>query len=204
MKKIILSFLTIAACSLTHATTINAPASLVGYETLDGNDAYEWGVSISTGGQTINFAELTFSNITLNVANSSGHGYLYTDLLKLNTTGVQTKVDNDAAGDYFKSALPSSSVTALGTNYFAKVGTTLSWTIILDTAELAALNSYVTLGTLSIGFDPDCHYSVGGISLTYTTTTAHTSVPDYGTTLVLLGISLCSLEFARRKFALAK
>jgi hypothetical protein len=204
MKKLILSFMVVGACSLAHATVINAPASLVGNNVLDGNDAYQWGVSINTGGQTINFAELTFTSVELTAANSSGIGYLYTDLLKLNTTGVKTDVDNDAAGDYFTSALPATSVTSLGNEKFGKVGDTLTWNIILTTAELAALNSYVALGTLSIGFDPDCHYNVGGISLTYTTTTPHTSVPDYGMTLVLLGISLCGLELARRKFALAK
>src|ERR1700742_2372335 len=92
-----------AACGLTHATTINAPSMLTGNDALSGEDAYSWGVSINLQpGQTIQSASITFSDITLTAANSSGTGYLYTDLLNSSKTGVHSFNDGDVSGDYFK------------------------------------------------------------------------------------------------------
>jgi hypothetical protein len=155
---------------------------------------------------------LTFSSVTLtHSGNSAGNGYLYTDLLNLSTTGVSTSVDNDAAGDYFAglsqfSGVNSSKLSSLGTAFFASVGTTLNLTYSLSAAQLISLNAYLAAGGLSIGIDPDCTYTVGGLSFTYTTGSGgipHTPVPDLATTAYLLGASLLGLEVLRRKFALA-
>jgi len=202
MKKACFVGICLGICGLAQAVTINAPSSLTGYQVLNGANAYSWGIPISlTTGQTINSATISFSSVTLNVAGSSGHGYLYTDLLNLNSGGVKSYYDGDAPGDYFASAYPASTVTSVGAKYFASAGTTLSWDYILNASQLTVLNSYVTNGLFDLGFDPDCHFSVGGITFSYTTITAHTQVPDGATTALLLGTSLLGLAFVRRKLA---
>ena len=186
-------------------TTINAPTSLTGYEVLSGENAYSWGVPIGlTAGQTVSSATISFSSVTLNVANSSGVGYLYADLLNLNSAGVTPYYDGDAPGDYFAAAVPAANLTSLGTQVFGSVGTTASWSYVLNDGQLAVLNSYATNGLVDIGLDPDCHFSVGGISFSYntTTTTPHNQqVPDVANTALLLGVSLTGLGFIRRKLA---
>ncbi|HZL78623.1 MAG TPA: VPDSG-CTERM sorting domain-containing protein [Candidatus Limnocylindrales bacterium] len=207
MKKLLWTVALVASCGLVHATPINAPSSLIGTSVLDGNKAYEWGISIAVKpGQQVASAQIDFTNIKLTAANSSGHGYLYTDLLKSGNTGVHTFTDNDAAGDYFKTQFTAANITSLGTKNFASVGTTLSWSYVLTGTQLAVLNTYLLAnGVFDIGLDPDCHYTVGGLSFTYTLgPTPKTSVPDVATTAFLLGISLAGLELLRRKFALAK
>jgi len=99
MKKIIVTGICLGLCTLAQATTINAPTSLTGYEVLSGENAYSWGVPIGlTAGQTVSSATISFSSVTLNVANSSGVGYLYADLLNLNSAGVTPYYDGDAPG----------------------------------------------------------------------------------------------------------
>jgi hypothetical protein len=203
MKKhyIIAALALVGICGPVQATIINAPGSLVGANVLDGQNAYSWGIAVTVPtGQQIDSATLTFSNVKLTAANSSGTGYLYTDLLNLNKSGVTTYTDNDAAGDYFSGKYSSLN---LGTKFFASVGTTLSWTYVFTSSQLVALNAYLTAGGFSIGIDPDCHYDVGGLSFTYTTSTiptSHNNVPDAATTASLLVVSLLGLEVLRRKF----
>ena len=193
----------VGTCGLLHATTIPAPSSLVGVNTLQGQDAYSWGISIAVPtGETITSAEVSFTGITLTASgNSAGTGTLYTDLLDSQTTGVTTKADNDASGDYWATQYSGSSITSLGTEFFARVGTTLSWNYILSAAELADLNSYLTAGTFNLGIDPDCHYNVGGLSFSYTlgSVPPPSAVPDGAMTAFLLGISLAGLEVFRRQ-----
>jgi hypothetical protein len=204
MKKFLLVSLICSALSVVHATTLPAPSSLIGFESLDGQDAYEWGVSgiNLAAGQQITSASITFTGVTLNIANSSGTGYLYTDLLNLNNTGVKTLSDNDASGDYFKSSasgIAASKVVSLNTEFFSKVGKTITWTITFSASALAALNADVADGIFDIGIDPDCHYTVNGLSFTYQTTQTHVNVPDAATTAILLGISFAGLLIAGRK-----
>ena len=211
MKKLTIIAGLVTICGFAQATTINAPSTLVGANVLQGQDAYAWGISpVVPTGQQVTSATLTFSSVTLTASgNSAGNGYLYTDLLNLSTTGVATYVDNDAPGDYFAglsqfTGANSSKLSSLGSAFFTSVGTTLNLTYTLTSAQLISLNAYLAAGGLSIGIDPDCHYSVGGLSFTYTTGTGgipHTPVPDMATTAYLLGASLLGLEVLRRKFA---
>ena len=65
-------------------------------------------------------------------------------------------------------------------------------------AQLAALQSYIAHGgDIAFGLDPDCHFFNDGVKFTMTTM----SVPDGGTTAVLLGLTMVGLCFARRQFS---
>jgi len=203
MKKISIICVLAATCGLANAITVNAPSSLTGVNALSGESAYAWGIPISlASGQSISAASLVFNNVTLTAANSSGHGLLYSDLLKSSLTGVHTYTDNDASGDYFTGAYSSANLVSLGSKYFASVGTTLSWTVTFNSAQLQALNQFLVNGIFDLGFDPDCHYTVGSICFNYTTTPV--STPDTATTVYLLGLGLLAVEVARRKFVLAQ
>jgi VPDSG-CTERM motif len=207
MKKILLVAVFVGLNSLVHATTINAPSSLVGANVLDGNNAYSWGIAIPVpSGQTVASAQIDFTGITLTVANSSGTGFLYTDLLNSQTGNnvVTTKSDGDAAGDYWATQFSGANITSLGTKFFASVGTTLTWSYVLNASQLAALNSYLAAGSFNIGIDPDCHYTVGGISFTYSLAPTTNSVPDVATTALLLLFGLAGLEVFRRQFVAVK
>lgn len=210
MKKIFSLILATTLCGLAQATTINAPSNLIGSSALNGQNAYAWGVSIAVPTDyQVSSAQIDFNNITLTAANSSGTGYLYTDLINYPSQSATSAIalnDNDTAGDYFKT-ISGLGLTSLGTQFFSHVGTTLSWSYVLTSAQLIALNSYLTSGSFNIGIDPDCHYTVGGISITYTLGTTpgtNTHVPDYAATgLLFLGSLSCVLLF-RRQFAAAK
>jgi len=206
MKKISIFAILAAACSIAGATTVNVPSSLTGSDALAGQNAYSWGIPITLGaGQSVASASISFQNITLTAANSSGKGYLYTDLLNDSATGVHTFTDNDAPGDYFATKYSSPNIVSLGTEVFRSVGTTLSWTYTLTSTQLASLNEFLTSGVFNIGFDPDCHYTVGCISFNYSTTPPPpTNVPDMAVTAYLLGLGLLALEVSRRKLAMAK
>ncbi|MGA2243479.1 MAG: hypothetical protein ABSH48_00660 [Verrucomicrobiota bacterium] len=190
---------------MAQATTINAPSSLIGNNTLSGDDAYSWGISIAVpNGQTITSAEIDFTSVTLTAANSSGTGYLYTDLLNSQATGITTAHDGDQSGDYWATQFSGRNITAVGTKIFNPVGTTLSWSYALDASQLGALNSYLTAGTFNIGIDPDCHYSVGGLCFTYNCSPKSNSVPDAATAAALLVLGLSAVELIRRRFVLAR
>ncbi|HEV2694560.1 MAG TPA: hypothetical protein VG347_16825 [Verrucomicrobiae bacterium] len=202
MKKIVILAVLAASCGFASAVTTTLTSSLQGTDALSGESAYSWGIPVALApGQTITSASLSFSNIKLTAANSSGKGILYSDLIKSSVVGTHTYNDGDAAGDYF-AALPAANIVSLGSKVFASVGTTLSWVVNFSPSQLASLNSFLTSGVFNIGFDPDCHYNVGAICFTYTTTTVNT--PDAATTVYVLGLVLLGLEAARRKFAVAK
>ena len=204
MKKTLFIATLVGICGLVRATTINAPSSLVGTGTLNGGNAYSWGISIAVPtGQTITAAQIDFTNIKLTSASGST-GTLWTDLLNSPNTGVTTAVDNDAAGDYWSTKFSGANITSIGSKVFAAVGTTLTWSYVLNAAQLTALNSYLAAGTFNIGFDPDCTYSVSGVALKYTLKPTTNSVPDGAMTAFLMVIGLAGLEVFRRQFAVAK
>jgi len=207
MKKTLLLATLVGISGLAQATTINAPSTLIGANALNGNDAYSWGISIAVPtGQTITSAEIDFSSITLTASgNSAGTGTLYTDLLNTKTTGVATATDNDATGDYWSTKFSGANISSLTTEGFSYVGQTQSWNDVLTAKQLAALNTYLSTGTFSIGIDPDCHYTVGNISFIYTLSpTSNNTVPDVATTAALLALGLAGLEVFRRQFVAAK
>ena len=202
MRKLLLLGALVGISSLAHATTITAPSSL---NTLEGADAYSWGISIAVPqGQTVTSASIDFTSVTLQAADSSGTGYLYTDLLNSQKPGVTTAVDNDAPGDYWATQFSGANITTVGSQFFKSVGTTLTWSYVLNASQLSALNSYLTAGTFNIGIDPDCHYNVGDLTFVYTVAGNHNTVPDVAATAALFVLALAGLEVFRRQMVFAK
>lgn len=203
MKKL-LSIATLAGiASLVHATTLTS--SITGANALDGNNAYSWGISITVPtGQTVTSAEIDFSGITLTAGNGTGVDNLYVDLLNSHTSGITTRTDNDASGDYWATQFSGANISSVDTRTFTAVGQTQSWSDVLTPTELASLNSYLASGSFNIGIDPDCHYTVGSISFTYTLGTKNNNVPDVAATALLMVIGLAGLEIFRRQFVSAK
>jgi hypothetical protein len=206
MKKLPLIAATLFGINgLVHATTLS-PTGLIGHNSMDGNYAYSWGVSIAVPtGQSVTSAEIDFTAVQLTISQNTT-GFLYTDLLNSKSAGLNAQVDYDAPGDYWATKFSGANITSLGTEFFASVGTTLTWSYVLNSTQLAALNSYLTAnhGMFDISFDPDCRYSVGGISFTYTLTPTPHTVPDAATTAVLLLLGLAGLEAFRRQFVAVK
>ena len=208
MKKMLLLATIVGTTSLVQATTLTAPSGLIGTDAFEGNDAYSWGPSIAVpSGEQVASAEIDFSDVTLTSSgNQYGTGTIYTDLLNSKNTGVTTATDNDAPGDYWATKFSGANITALGSEFFASVGTTESWGYVLNSAQLAALNSYLSAnnGVFNIGIDPDCHYNVGDLTFTYTLTSNHNTVPDVAATAALFVLALAGLEVFRRQMVLAK
>ena len=186
---------------LVHATTISS-----GISSLDGNNAYSWGISIAVpNGQTVASAEIDFTSVQLTASgNGQGTGVLWTDLLNSQTSGVHSTSDGDVAGDYWATKFSGANITSLGSRTFASVGTTLTWSYVITGSALAALNSYLAAGSFTIGIDPDCHFTVGGISFSYSLAPTTNNVPDFATTAFLMVIGLAGLEVFRRQFVVAK
>jgi hypothetical protein len=113
-------------------------------------------------------------------------------------------VDNDAAGDYWATQLSGANITTIGTRAFTALNVAQSWTYLLTSTQLTALNSYLAAGSFNIGIDPDCHFTVGGLSFTYTLSPKSNTVPDEAVTAFLVVISLAGLEVFRRRFAMTK
>lgn len=211
MKKIAILTALLSLSCWANATTISAPSSLVGSSVLNGNYAYSWGMSLGlASGQQITSAEIDWTGVSLTLANSSGTGMLYTDILNSKKTGVTTYTDNDNAGDYFlttASGFTASTRSSIGSLFFPHVGYTTNASFVFNTAELAALNSFLsstTNSSFAIGIDPDCHFTVGGLSFTYTVSSSTPNgspVPDQSATALLVIASLGAIELFRRKFA---
>jgi hypothetical protein len=199
MKKVLSIATLVGISGLVHATniTVTAPSSL---DTLSGSDAYSWGIAIGAG-QTVTSASINWSGVDYLAAGSNPTGYIFTDLLELSTTGVNTISTGELNHDYWSTS--GTTYTSVGTMTFPSVGTTLSMSYILTGAELTALNAYLTAdhGIFDIGISPDCHYSVGGLTFVYSLgTTNGATVPDGATTALLLGLGLAGLEIFRRQF----
>lgn len=204
MNKILSIAAIISINGLLHATsvTVTAPASL---DTLSGSDAYAWGFSIGAG-QTIASATISWSDVVYTVAGSTTQGQIFTDLLKLGTTGVTTEYPGELTSDYWAST--STPYTSVGTMTFSSPGnpSSLSPSYVLTGAEITALNSYLAAenGVINIGISPNCHYTDNGLTFTYTLASGNNTVPDGATTALLLGLGLAGLEIFRRQQIAAK
>ncbi len=187
-----------AAVSFTYAPT---PADL---NDLDHHSAYTWRINnINLDGATITGATLTFKNI----ANwDSNPNILFIHLLDTaKHSGVSSFIDdpndNQMADNFAGSLLASNPLVAAGTGNtfltsksFTMTPTTFTYTF--TPAQLAALQAYITNGhNIAFGLDPDCHFFNDGVTFTMT-------VPEGGTTVMLLGLALIPFLFLHRKLSL--
>lgn len=190
--------LSAAAASFTYAPT---PADL---NDLDHHSAYTWRIdNINLGGATITGATLTFKNIANWDANPN---VLFIHLLDTaKHSGVSSFIDdpndNQMADNFAGSLYASNPLVSSGTantfltnKSFTTTPTTYTYTF--TPAQLAALQSYITNGhNIAFGLDPDCHFFNDGVTFSM-------SVPEGGTTAVLLGLAVVCFGFVHRMLSL--
>ena len=206
--KAILSFLTLLVLAATSRATSDTytptPADL---HDLDHHSAYTWRIdNINLGGASITGASLTFTNIANWDTNPNILFIHLFDTAKY--SGVHSFIDasgvpvpNNQMVDNFASPMLSSNPliaagtakTFLTSKSFTMTPTTFTYNF--TAAQLVALQSYIVHGgNIAFGLDPDCHFFNDGVKFTM-------SVPDGGTTAVLLGLAVVGICFARRHFA---
>jgi len=212
MKKIFLVGLLFGTFNFAHATSIGAPSGLIGTGALNGNYAYLWSVPLSAP-QNITAASITFTGIKETLpGNGNSISVDFGTFVGIGTVPTPgnysgTSIsDGDAAGDAFQANVNSGKAVHLGTELFPSLNVAHTWTYVFSAAQLITLNTYIAAGNWGFEIDPDCHFDVpaGGIRFDYTsqTITNNTSVPDSGTTLVMLGAGLLGLAALRRKLCI--
>lgn len=191
-----LSFMGAIFTAQATPTTVNF--SPTGLGTMDGIYAYQWGINwtVPTGNQ-ITAASLAYSNVKLTSFGLNNPGILWSNLLDTGsgsgTTSVTTYTDSDSPTDYW------GSTGLLGKELFPTLNVAHNPSYALD---LATLQTYAADGHFAIGIDPDCYYTDSSIvlSVTYDTLTSNTtSVPDSGSTSLLLGLTLPFLRLLCRR-----
>lgn len=200
MKKLVVFSVTLAVACLAEATTINVSTP----RSLDGYYAYTMGVQMNVpSGQQLNSMTISFDNVQLT---SAPQGYLYVDLLNLNSPGLNSIVDRDQPGDAFASLVNGGQGVSLAVKQFNYWYQTMSFSISLNADQLAALSSYAQDGIFDISLDPDCWYRFSGsCQITYNCNPLppQQSVPDNGWTVAMLGLPLIGFALLRRKLVLS-
>lgn len=207
--KAILLLLSLTVFAVTsRATSYTYTPNPVDLNDLDHHSAYTWRIdNINLGGATVTGASLTFTNI----ANwDTNPNILFIHLFDTaKNSGVRSFIDasgvpvptNQMADNFASPLLASNPLIANGTantfltsKSFTMTPTTFTYNF--TAAQLVALQSYIANGhNIAFGLDPDCHFFNDGVKFTM-------SVPDGGTTAVLLGLTMVGLVFARRQFSL--
>lgn len=185
------------------ALTINAPSGLTGTGAFNGDDAYLWAVAPGgedLQGQTVTSATVSFNNIVQTVA-GNGNDITIDAGSFVNMPAGQSSVptvgnfstitDNDALGDAFQANITAGIAERLATMSFTSLNDPQSLSITLSASELTALEGYNAEGIWGLEIDPDCHFNVGSISISVAT--SPNSVPDGGSTMAMLGVSLIGL-----------
>jgi hypothetical protein len=192
-----------SATSLTYTPT---PADL---GDLDHHSAYTWRIdNINLAGGTIAAASLTFKNIANWDPNPNMLFMHLFDTAKY--SGVHSFIDatgapvpaNQIADNFAAPLLATNPLIASGTGntYLTQHSFTMTpvtFTYNFTAAQLLALQSYIANGgDIAFGLDPDCHFFNDGVTFKITT------VPDTGTTAILLGGAFVVLVCAQRKVAM--
>lgn len=212
MKKLLLSCICLTLLSVAARANLYSflptPTDL---NDLDHNEFFTWGLNWSVPqGEVITSASISFSKIwDWKVEPDS----LFIHLLDTAPMGVNAWYDYEGGGDFFT----SSSFNSLGIAQIklaqwsdpfggdAKKAQNVTFTF--NAAQLVALQGYLNTlgpagwGSFGFGFDPDCHYYNDGVSFQITTTRKATAVPEGGSTLALLGLTLAGIVFLHRRIA---
>ena len=203
----------VASLNFAQATTINAPSGLIGTGALNGNYAYLWTVAsgnLASSGQTVNSVTVTFNNIVETITGSGND--ITIDVGSFVNMAVDKSYvpavgsysgnaisDGDATGDAFQANITAGDAVRLGMMSFSSTYVSQNLSVTLTGSELSALQGYMNAGAWGLEIDPDCHFNVGSISLSYTTTGTNLGVPDSASTLGLLGFCFAGLFFFRRQ-----
>ena len=156
---------------------------------LDHTEAYAWGIDWNHQDEVITGVSISITDIfDWEYENNDS---LYVTLLDNPQSGVHTYFDDDAFGNLFEN-----SGTWL-TTWHDPFGdeahkTSLSYSL-GDLGLLDEFQNYAQDGYVGFGFDPDCHYYNGGISVTVDTET----VPEPAT-FSLMGLGLLGGGIFRR------
>jgi hypothetical protein len=164
---------------------------------LDHYYAYTWGIDLgfSTTDTPIVEAVLTFTDIyNWRVEND----HLYVHLLDNAPLGLRRKWDAWGGGDYFK----NQGVLLANWNDPEEWNKTKDLVITLDTAQLAALNSFGADGRIAFGLDPDCHYYNKGVSFSIRTYIPPAAIVPAPAAVMLSSVGLVLVGWLRTRKSL--
>ncbi|MBL9205310.1 MAG: VPDSG-CTERM sorting domain-containing protein [Opitutaceae bacterium] len=186
---------------------------------LDHHTAVAWGITGTAGLQSQLASGYRISGATICIENiwdwKVEQDKLFINLLDDPKTGVRTYSDNtndNVLSNFFTASNSSSSSRWNGQSLLTtwtdpKGGSNgafaIDYTYNFGSADLALLTSYLSDPTASnraafgLGFDPDCHYYNDGIKLIIYT--EKISIPDAGSTVLMLGLGLGALVAIRRR-----
>ena len=213
MKKAVLSCICLALFAFRAEATLYSFTPTSGnLNNLDHNEFFSWGINwLVPAGQTITSATLSFSKIWDWQVEPDA---LFIHLLDTAPVGVTAWTDNEGGGDFFESpTFKSLNIASVKIGQWSDPNggdptkaQNVSFTF--NTAQLTALQGYINSvgpsgwARFGLGFDPDCHYFNSGV--TFTITTQGTSVPEGGSTALLLILAAGSIGILRRKFGVEK
>jgi hypothetical protein len=211
MRKFYFAGALFAVLNFAQATTINAPAGLIGKNALSQNYAYLWTAPVAA--QDITSATITFTGVVKTGGHGGGINVDFGSFLgmavgqsSVPTSGNFGKIkEKDDRADFFGANVTAGKASNLGFKNFPSLKTPQTWSYTFTASQLAALNSYIANGNWGFEIDPDGKFSVGGISFAYTSEITGTkpvgvvaTVPDSPTTFGLLGASVLFLMAVRR------
>jgi hypothetical protein len=213
MKKLFFAMTALGILNFAQATTINAPAGLIGKNALSANYAYLWTAPVAA--QDITSATITFTTVartgsgranSINVDFGSFLG-MAVGQSSVPTSGNFSKIkEKKTTGDLFQANIANGKAVNLGTQHFPSLKVPQTWSFTFTADQLAALNSYIDSGNWGFEIDSTGKFSVGGISFNFTSEIIGTkpvgtvaTVPDSTATLGLLGVISLGLFVGRRK-----
>ena len=215
------AFILFALASLfvvtTRADTISFSPTPNDLGDLDHHSLYTWRIdNVNVTPASITGATLTFTAIQNWDKNPNVLHLHLLDTAKY--SGVRSFIDDptgaapvvDYTDDFISTRFhgASSWLLAAGTSdtFLTDQSFTLTpvtWTYTFTSAQLAALRSDIANGNdLALGFDPDCHFFNNGVQ--FSMTTRGDTVPDNGSTFMLLAGATVIMVAARSHLVLGK